>query len=103
MARLSPRLLERFVKIDYVDRMALVGVLGDDIIAVARFERLPGGTEAEVAFLVDDAHQGRGITSVLLEHLASIAATEGITRFVADTLRRGPSARASGPVVQSAL
>jgi acyl-CoA synthetase (NDP forming)/GNAT superfamily N-acetyltransferase len=86
LTRLSPRLLERFVNIDYVDRMALVGVLGDDIIAVARSERIPGSNEAEVAFLVDDPHQGRGITSILLEHLAIIAATHGITRFVADTL-----------------
>ena len=71
--------------------MALVGVLGDDIIAVARSERLPAGSEAEVAFLVDDPHQGRGITSVLLEHLATIAATNGITRFVADTLPGQPA------------
>ena len=81
------------MRVDYVDRMALVGVLGDDIIAVARSERLPSsapGTEseveAEVAFLVDDAHQGRGISTVLLEHLTAIAAASGVTRFVADTL-----------------
>jgi acyl-CoA synthetase (NDP forming)/ribosomal protein S18 acetylase RimI-like enzyme len=98
LSTLSPRLLDRLVRVDYVDRFALVGVLGDDIIAVARSERLPssqpggrqgdndGEVEAEVAFLVDDAHQGRGISTVLLEHLAAIAAAAGITRFVADTL-----------------
>ncbi|MDQ6784552.1 MAG: GNAT family N-acetyltransferase [Actinomycetota bacterium] len=90
LSTLSPRLLDHFVRVDYVDRFALVGVLGDDIIAVARSERLPswvpGKAEAEVAFLVDDAHQGRGIATVLLEHLTAIAATAGITGFVADTL-----------------
>lgn len=90
MAVLSPRLLERFVNVDYVNRLALVAELGDDIIAVGRYERLPSsadsGDEAEVAFLVDDAHQGRGLGTVLLEHLAVAAREAGITKFVADTL-----------------
>ncbi|HET9071395.1 MAG TPA: GNAT family N-acetyltransferase, partial [Acidimicrobiales bacterium] len=90
LTTLSPRLLERFVHVDYVDRLALVAVLGDDIIAVGRYERLPsraaGGDEAEVAFLVDDAQQGRGLGTVLLEQLAVYARAAGITRFVADTL-----------------
>jgi acyl-CoA synthetase (NDP forming)/GNAT superfamily N-acetyltransferase len=90
LTTLSPRLLDRFVRVDYVDRIALVAVLGEDIIAVGRYERLPSGAEmgaeAEVAFLVDDAHQGRGLGTMLLEHLAAIARIAGITRFVADTL-----------------
>ncbi len=88
LATLSPAMLERFVVVDYRDRLALVAVLGDDIVAVGRYERLPsgGGDEAEVAFLVDDAHQGRGLGSVLLEHLAGAARKAGIARFVADTL-----------------
>jgi len=87
---LPDALLDRFVNVDYVDRLALVALLGDRIIAVARYERLPTGTEtgdeAEVAFLVDDAHQGRGLGAVLLEHLAAAARQAGISRFVADTL-----------------
>ena len=87
---LSPKLLERFVRVDYVDRMALVALLGGEIIAVGRYERLPSlagpGDQAEVAFLVDDAHQGRGLGTVLLEQLAALARAAGITRFVADTL-----------------
>ncbi len=87
---LSPQMLERFVNVDYVDRLALVALLGDHIIAVGRYERLPSrageGGEAEVAFLVDDTHQGRGLGTVLLEHLAVLARAAGISRFVADTL-----------------
>lgn len=87
---LGDAMLDRFVNVDYRDRFALVAVLGDDIIAVARWERLasgPGsGDDAEVAFLVDDAHQGRGLGTVLLEHLAAAASEAGIARFVADTL-----------------
>ncbi len=90
LVSLSTELLERFVNVDYVDRSALVAVLGEDIVAVGRYERLPSrsgsGDEAEVAFLVDDAQQGRGLGTVLLEQLAVYAAGAGITRFVADTL-----------------
>ncbi len=90
LSKLSPKMLDRFVNVDYVERLALIGQLGDDIIAVARYERLSstwdGGPEAEVAFLVDDAHQGRGIGTVMLEHLAGAAKDAGISRFVADTL-----------------
>ena len=87
--RCSPsREVERFTQVDYDDRMALVAELGDEMVAVARYDRNPGGdgTEAEVAFTVDDAQQGRGLGTILLEHLAVIARAHGITRFVADTL-----------------
>ena len=43
-------------------------------------------TTAEVAFVVADAHQGRGIGSVLLEHLAAAARECGIERFEAVVL-----------------
>jgi acyl-CoA synthetase (NDP forming)/RimJ/RimL family protein N-acetyltransferase len=85
--RIPQRDLERFVNVDHRDREALVAELGGDLIAVARYERLgPGADEAEVAFVVEDAHQGRGIGSVLMEHLAAAAAVVGITRFVAEVL-----------------
>lgn len=90
LSSLPPRLLERLVNVDYVDRLALVAELGDDIVAVARYDRLPsgrqGGDDAEVAFVVDDSHQGRGLGTLLLEHLAAAAREAGIGRFVADTL-----------------
>ena len=42
--------------------------------------------EAEVAFLVQDAHQGRGVASALLEHIAAVARERGIRRFAAEVL-----------------
>jgi acetyl coenzyme A synthetase (ADP forming)-like protein len=83
---LPPDLLEYLVHVDYVDRMAVVAVLGERIIAVARYDRFPGSSQAEVAFVVDDAHQGRGLGTLMLEHLVVIARTRGISRFVAETL-----------------
>jgi acyl-CoA synthetase (NDP forming)/GNAT superfamily N-acetyltransferase len=79
--------LERFVNVDHRDREAFVIVSGPRIMAVGRYERLgPDSPDAEVAFVVEDALQGRGIGSVLLEHLADAARENGISRFVAEVL-----------------
>ncbi|MEU0571267.1 bifunctional GNAT family N-acetyltransferase/acetate--CoA ligase family protein [Nonomuraea sp. NPDC005983] len=83
--RLSDREVERFTNVDYVNRVALIATIGAEMVAVIRYDRVEPG-EAEVAFLVEDAHQGRGVASVLLEHLAATAREHGIARFVADVL-----------------
>ncbi len=83
--KLSQRDVARFTQVDYVDRVALIVTVGDQMIAVGRYDRLDNN-EAEVAFLVEDAHQGRGIAQLLLEHLAEAARERGINRFVAEVL-----------------
>ena len=84
-SELSDREVTHFTTVDYHDRMAFVAFLRDTMIAVGRYDRL-AGDEAEVAFAVADEHQGRGLATLLLEYLATYAATFGITRFSADTL-----------------
>ncbi len=77
----------RFTVVDYVDRVALVAELGHRLVGVARYDRLPSDPQrAEVAFVVSDEHQGRGIGTVLLEHLAAAARERGVTTFLAETL-----------------
>ncbi|HKN43073.1 MAG TPA: GNAT family N-acetyltransferase, partial [Propionibacteriaceae bacterium] len=83
--RLSARDVKRFTEVDYVDRVAFILTLGDDMIAVGRYDRIEDD-HAEVAFLIEDAHQGRGIAQLLLEHLAQAARERGIIRFVAEVL-----------------
>ncbi|MEU4771960.1 GNAT family N-acetyltransferase [Micromonospora sp. NPDC023644] len=85
--RIPERDLHRFVNVDHRDREAFVVLVGDRIVAVGRYERLgPEAPEAEVAFVVEDAYQGRGIGSVLLEHLADAARRNDIANFVAEVL-----------------
>ena len=84
--RLSDRDVHRFTHVDYVNRVALIAELGGELLGVGRYDRLRGSDDAEVAFVVEDAHQGRGIGSVLLEHLAAVARERGIRRFVAEVL-----------------
>ena len=87
MPRLSARDVHRFTHVDHVDRVAFVCTLGEHIVGIARYDRIDE-TSAEVAFNVSDAHQGRGLSSVLLEHLAAAARENGITRFIAEVLPR---------------
>ena len=83
--KLSDRDVKRFTEVDYVDRVAFILTLGDQLIAVGRYDRTED-TQAEVAFLIEDAHQGRGIAQLLLEHLAEAARERGITGFFAEVL-----------------
>nr|WP_084100105.1 bifunctional GNAT family N-acetyltransferase/acetate--CoA ligase family protein [Knoellia flava] len=85
LKRLSDKDVHRFTHVDYEDRVALVLTLRDDIIGIGRYDRIEPGS-AEVAFNVSDHYQGRGVGSVLLEHLAAIAQEFGITRFTAEVL-----------------
>jgi len=85
MPRLSDADAQHFTHVDHVDRVALVATVGDDIVGVGRYDRT-GPRTAEVAFNVADAQQGRGLGSVLLEHLAAAARENGVHRFVAEVL-----------------
>ncbi|GAB3584624.1 bifunctional acetate--CoA ligase family protein/GNAT family N-acetyltransferase [Calidifontibacter terrae] len=88
MKALSDKDAYRFANVDYIQRVALVMEASGQMIGVARYDRLSGPTDtsAEVAFNVSDHFQGRGVGSVLLEHLASIGREAGVLEFVADVL-----------------
>lgn len=87
---MSPSLIgaevDRLTRPADADHHSLVAEVHREVVGVATYERLSDGSQAEVAFLVDDAHQGRGIGMLLLEHLATVATAQGIVTFVAETL-----------------
>lgn len=83
---LSATEVEHFTHVDHIDREALVVLNGPDIVAVGRYDRLPGRNVAEVAFVTADDHRGRGLASLLLIRLAARARIIGVTEFVAQTL-----------------
>ncbi|MEY2400848.1 MAG: hypothetical protein QOJ08_959 [Ilumatobacteraceae bacterium] len=79
--------LHRLAEVDYRDRFALVAELDAQVVAVARYDRGErDDCTAEVAFVVEDDQQRRGLATVMLEHLAAIARSNGIERFDAETL-----------------
>ncbi|MDN5895712.1 MAG: GNAT family N-acetyltransferase, partial [Nocardioides sp.] len=85
MPSLSDRDVARFTQVDHKSRVAFVVMLADKMIAVGRFDVIKDG-EAEVAFLVQDHHHGRGIAQILLEHLTQAGREVGVERFVAEVL-----------------
>ncbi|WDF41859.1 GNAT family N-acetyltransferase [Streptomyces sp. T12] len=92
--RLSAKDVHRFTHHDFVDRVGLAATVGGEFIATVRYDRIGAdgmpasapADEAEVAFLVQDAHQGRGVASALLEHVGAVARERGIRRFAAEVL-----------------
>jgi acetyl coenzyme A synthetase (ADP forming)-like protein len=113
--RLTDAELRYFTELDFTRDVALVATLREGqeehMIGVGRSFRINEDgkptTHAEVAFTVADAHQGRGVGTLLLEHLATLARRQGIDTFEAYVL--GENNRmlevfaASGFTVQRAL
>lgn len=76
--------LRYLTEVDMVDHVALVAMLGDDLIAVGRFVRDPERPDhAEVAITVGDPYQGQGLGTLLGLALAKEAQGRGIVRFTA--------------------
>jgi RimJ/RimL family protein N-acetyltransferase len=87
---LSDHELIQLTQLDFVKHVGLVATLHADgherLIAVARYIRNQDESHAEVAFAVTDAHQGRGIATLLLDHLSRIARAGGVEVFEATVL-----------------
>jgi acetate---CoA ligase (ADP-forming) len=89
--RVDAHLVERYVRGDGHESLSLVGELADGegtsrVVALGTYIRLRDPSRAEVAFVVADELQRRGIGSRLLERLADHARVEGIERFIAQVL-----------------
>ena len=89
--------VERLVRQDAADHHVVVAELGGVLIGVASYERLPApdkltiqkpvtGTRAEFAVFVDEAHRGRGVGTLLLEHLTATARRRGVTELVGEVM-----------------
>jgi RimJ/RimL family protein N-acetyltransferase len=96
MPILSDDLVASFTHVDFVDRMAVVATIGADdataaaqqeIVGLVNYARIAADT-AEVAFVVADAWQGKGVATMLLYDLAAYAHACGFRHLLAITLRR---------------
>lgn len=77
----SEELLARLLQVDHCDREAIAALEGDEIVAVARYVRQAGRDVAEVAVVVADDWQHRGLGRLLLTRLGRLARRRGIRVF----------------------
>jgi RimJ/RimL family protein N-acetyltransferase len=85
----SDREIDFYVNVDFVSQVALVAVADDGgralIIGGARYVVCGPGV-AELAFAIDDAHQGRGVGTLLMRHLVLLARRAGLRELTAEVL-----------------
>ncbi len=71
--------VRRLVNVDHDLREAVVAVVGDEVVGVARYDRSPEDpATAELAVVVEDAWQGVGLGRQLLTELMDLAARRGV-------------------------
>ena len=87
--------MQEYVNVNYRLVMSIVGIVeiagNEKIIAEARYARTKQDAFADVAFIVDEAYQSKGIASFLFELLIRTAREEGIKGFTADVLATNKS------------
>jgi RimJ/RimL family protein N-acetyltransferase len=90
MRRLPTNWAHFLANVDYHARLALVIERQDggrrELVAVGRYESTADAGIAEVAFVVEDRWQGKGLGRLLLEELLAAAGARGIRRFRAYVL-----------------
>jgi acyl-CoA synthetase (NDP forming)/RimJ/RimL family protein N-acetyltransferase len=77
---------QRLARPEGPDHAALLARLDGELIGVASYEPTQRPGVAEIAFAVSDEMHGRGVATLLLEHLVSLARQRRLTAFAAETL-----------------
>lgn len=90
LKRLPPDWARMLADVDYQRRLALVAEIeaprGVELIGVGRWEPTDRDDTVEVAFVVQDGWQGKGLGTILLLDLLGAAEARGLRRFVAFVL-----------------
>lgn len=82
--------IQNLLDVDYEDSMALVVQVTDgdhepELVGVAQYFADPATRSAEVAFMIRDDWQRKGLGTALFDHLIRIARENSITEFTAET------------------
>lgn len=82
--------VQQLTNVDYQQNLAIVGVVpaisGEEIVAIAQYFLDPKTQSAEVAFIVQDEWQQKGMGTFLLDYLTQIAKQRGVQRFYAKVM-----------------
>lgn len=90
VSEVSDKLINDLCNGDFTDSGCLLAITGEGenakVIGVGNYTATGNGRSAEVAFLIEDEYQGKGISTLLLERLAGLAAANGIIELEAEVL-----------------
>ena len=83
--------VQELTNIDYEKNLAIVGLVPgpqgeEELVAIGQYFMDPGSMSAEVAFIVQDEWQAKGMGSLLMADLARYARGHGVQRFDAKVL-----------------
>ncbi len=88
--RISHEQLQEYAVVDYSRDMIIVAVVEKDekeiIVGVGQYEIYSGEMKADVALMVKDEYQNKGVGSVLISYMSLLAKRQGLTNFTADVL-----------------
>jgi len=86
LSELSPGMAHHFASVDDSKRRALVAESGSQVIGVARYEATEDPSVVELALVVVDEWQNRGLGRALFREIVATAELHGIHCFRADVL-----------------
>jgi len=90
VAQVPRKVIEDLCNGDFIESGCLLAITGEGaqarVVGLGNYIGTGNGRSAEVAFLVDDEYQGRGISTLLLERLAGLAAANGYIELEAEVL-----------------
>ncbi|MBW1764368.1 MAG: GNAT family N-acetyltransferase [Deltaproteobacteria bacterium] len=82
--------MQEYLQVDYDKQMSIVGIAQkgntEKIVAEGRYAEYPDGTNHDMAFLVDEEFQGKGIATFMLNYLIKIAQERGVKALSASVL-----------------
>lgn len=90
VSQVSDQIIKDLCSCNFKDSGCLLATEGESknakVVGLANYISMGNNRSAEVAFLIEDAYQGLGISTLLLERLAGIAAANGLIEFEAEVL-----------------
>jgi acyl-CoA synthetase (NDP forming)/RimJ/RimL family protein N-acetyltransferase len=90
ISAVSPDIIKELCAGDFKNRGCLLAKTGDEtdskVIGLGNYVSIGNGRTAEVAFLIEDNYQGKGIGTLMLERLAGLAVANGFVEFEAEVL-----------------
>jgi GNAT superfamily N-acetyltransferase len=85
-SRVPEKTLDLMLDVDHHDKEALLAVAEEEIVGHAMYVKLANSGDAEVAFVVEDGWQSKGVGKLLLSEIAEKARHRGVETFTGQVL-----------------